>query len=504
MSVIQSFGPTSNAYLKGNFSPQVHEEEFNDLRIEGIIPPELNGKMLIRTGPNPRFKPRDMKYYHWFDGDGMMNAFYFENGKVRYKNRFVQTKKWKLEDKAGKALFGGIRSGMSTSFSGWIALKFGFFNLLKLGVRTILGKGPNRSQYESIASILNAANTNVLKQGDRLLALDEIGQPYEINADMQTIGIYNYENKLKGPSIAHPLTDFFTNETFTMGYNALPPFFQYYKIDAAGKIISYEPIDVPYGVMMHAFGLSENFVMFYHMPALFDIKNVGTREPFRWMPEKGARLGVMPRNGKNSDVKWFEIPLCWVFHNMNMYEEGDWLVTDVAKYSRIPLLDLGTENPSPPFSLDPVAILVRWRLNRLTGELKEEILTEKPVEFPNMDERFATKKHAHGYYVRLENGEQNDGLWNTLIHHNFETGKEQRYWFGEDCYTGEAVFTPKHADSPEGEGYLMNVVYDTKENKSRLTIFDAMEVDKGPIATVHLPRRIEYDFHGNIVEIQKS
>lgn len=114
------------------------------------------------------------------------------------------------------------------------------------------------------------------------------------------------------------------------------------------------------------------------------------------------------------------------------------------------------------------------------------------------------KKHAHGYYVRLENGEQNDGLWNTLIHHNFETGKEQRYWFGEDCYTGEAVFTPKHADSPEGEGYLMNVVYDTKENKSRLTIFDAMEVDKGPIATVHLPRRIEYDFHGNIVEIQKS
>ncbi|WP_332911760.1 carotenoid oxygenase family protein [Algoriphagus boritolerans] len=93
MSVIQSFGPTSNAYLKGNFSPQVHEEEFNDLRIEGIIPPELNGKMLIRTGPNPRFKPRDMKYYHWFDGDGMMNAFYFENGKVRYKNRFVQTKK---------------------------------------------------------------------------------------------------------------------------------------------------------------------------------------------------------------------------------------------------------------------------------------------------------------------------------------------------------------------------------------------------------------------------
>lgn len=504
MSKIEPFGPTSNAYLKGNFSPQIQEEEYKDLRIEGAIPPELNGKMLIRTGPNPRFKPRNMKYYHWFDGDGMMNAFYFEDEKVRYKNRFVKTKKWKLEDNAGKALFGGIRSGMSTSLCGWHALKFGFFNLLKLGVRTIMGQGPNRAQYESIASILNAANTNVLKQGDKLLALDEIGQPYEIDSNMETIGLYNYDNKLQGPAIAHPLTDFFTNETFTMGYNALPPFFQYYKIDSVGEIIKYEPIDVPYGVMMHAFGLSENYVMFYHMPAVFDIKNVGTREPFRWMPEKGARLGIMPRNGKDSDTKWFEIPVCWVFHNMNMYEEGDWLITDVAKYARIPLLDLGTKNPSPPFSLDPVAILVRWKLNRLTGELKEEILTDKPVEFPNMDDRFTTKKHTHGYYVRLEEAEQNEGLWNTVVHLNFETGKEQSYCFGKDCYTGEAVFTPKSPDSPEGVGYLMNIVYNTQENKSRLTLFDAMEVDKGPIATVHLPRRIEYDFHGNIVEIKKS
>lgn len=87
------FGETDNPYLQGNFAPIVQEEEFPDLKIDGKIPDELNGKMLVRTGPNPRFKPRDMKYYHWFDGDGMINAFYFENGKVRYKNRFVQTKK---------------------------------------------------------------------------------------------------------------------------------------------------------------------------------------------------------------------------------------------------------------------------------------------------------------------------------------------------------------------------------------------------------------------------
>lgn len=378
-------------------------------------------------------------------------------------------------------------------------MKFGWLNLLWMGVRTLFGCGPTRNQYETINTILSGANTNVLKQAGKILALDEIGQPYELNREIQTIGIHNYENKLEGHSIAHPLTDPFTNESFTMGYNALPPYFQFYKLDEQGKIKNYEPIDVPYGVMMHAFGLSENYVMFYHMPAVFDIKNIGTREPFRWMPEKGARLGVMPRNGKSADTKWFEIPLCWVFHNMNMFEEGDWLVTDVAKYERIPLLDLGTENPSPPFTIDPVGILVRWKLNLKTGELKEETIDENPVEFPNMDDRFFTKNQKHGYYVVMNNDEQKNGLWNTVVHYNFETKTKDSYFCGKDCYTGEAVFTPKKASSPEGEGYLMNVVYNMNENKSRLLIFDAMNVAAGPVATVHLPRRIEYDFHGNVV-----
>nr|MBS0037237.1 carotenoid oxygenase family protein [Saprospiraceae bacterium] len=497
----QPFGPTENAYLQDNYAPIIQEEEFKDLEVEGEIPAQLNGKMLIRTGPNPRFKPRDMKYYHWFDGDGMINAFYFEEGKVRYKNRFVQTKKWKLEDKANEALFGGIRSGMSTSLKGWRAIKFGFFNLMLLGLRTITGIGPTKSQYKSIAEIINAANTNVLRQADKLLAFDEIGQPYEINKEIETIGKHNYNGELRGPSIAHPLTDPFKNEMITMGYNAYEPYFQYYRFSPDGKLKQYEPIVVPYGVMMHAFGMSENYIMFYHMPAVFDLKNIGTRRPFRWMPERGTRIGVMPRNGTSSDTRWFDIPTCWVFHNMNMYEEGDYLITDVAKYERIPLLDLGTENPSPPFTLDPVAIMVRWKLNLKTGKLEEETLTDDPVEFPNMDERFLTKKQRHGYYVKLKDGNQKNGLWNTVVHRDFELEKDDMYCFGENYYTGEALFTPKFDDSPEGEGFLLNLVYDLKANKSKLTIFDAENVSRGPIATVQLPRRVEYDFHGSVVKM---
>ena len=43
-------------------------------------------------------------------------------------------------------------------------------------------------------------------------------------------------------------------------------------------------------------------------------------------------------------------------------------------------------------------------------------------------------------------------------------------------------------------GYVMNVVYDMNENRSRLLVFDAQRISAGPVATVQLPRRIEYDY----------
>ena len=65
--------------------------------------------------------------------------------------------------------------------------------------------------------------------------------------------------------------------------------------------------------------------------------------------------------------------------------------------------------------------------------------------------------------------------------------------------TGEALFTPRHPDSSEGDGFVMNIIYDVNTNLSDLLIFEALRISEGPIATVHLPRRIEYDFHGHIV-----
>ncbi len=61
----------------------------------------------MRAGPNARYAPNGR--YHPFDGDGMVHAAHFENGKLTYRNRYVKTDGWKEEDKAGQSTFYGIR-----------------------------------------------------------------------------------------------------------------------------------------------------------------------------------------------------------------------------------------------------------------------------------------------------------------------------------------------------------------------------------------------------------
>ena len=43
----------------------------------------------------------------------------------------------------------------------------------------------------------------------------------------------------------------------------------------------------------------------------------------------------MPREGTNADVKWFDIPTCFVFHIMNSFEQGDEVCVDAARYDQL-------------------------------------------------------------------------------------------------------------------------------------------------------------------------
>ena len=61
------------------------------------------------------------------------------------------------------------------------------------------------------------------------------------------------------------------------------------------------------------------------------------------------------------------------------------------------------------------------------------------------------------------------------------------------------IFVPRAPDAGEDEGWLLSFVYDAKTDTSDLVIVAADDFTGDPVATVHLPQRVPFGFHGNWV-----
>ena len=70
--------------------------------IEGQLPAALQGT-LYRNGPG-RFDRGGLRKRMLLDGDGMLQAYQFRNGRVRFRTRFVRTTKYVAEEAAGRFL----------------------------------------------------------------------------------------------------------------------------------------------------------------------------------------------------------------------------------------------------------------------------------------------------------------------------------------------------------------------------------------------------------------
>ena len=110
MALVKANAPSSNFFLDGNFSPVHEERDAEDMKVIGAIPNDLQGHFL-RVGPNPVHVFSE-EAYHTFDGDGMIHAIEFSNGKARYRNRFIENEGFKLEQERGDWVYKGMKSLM--------------------------------------------------------------------------------------------------------------------------------------------------------------------------------------------------------------------------------------------------------------------------------------------------------------------------------------------------------------------------------------------------------
>lgn len=74
--------------------------------------------------------------------------------------------------------------------------------------------------------------------------------------------------------------------------------------------------------------------------------------------------------------------------------------------------------------------------------------------------------------------------------------------FGPGCFGGEPFFVAREPDNPnadEDDGYIVSYVHNENNGESRFLVMDAKSATLEIIATVKLPRRVPYGFHGLFV-----
>jgi carotenoid cleavage dioxygenase len=71
--------------------------------------------------------------------------------------------------------------------------------------------------------------------------------------------------------------------------------------------------------------------------------------------------------------------------------------------------------------------------------------------------------------------------------------------YGRGRQGQEAVFVAREGASAEDDGWVMSFVYDPERDASDLVILDAQAFTDEPVATIVLPARVPFGFHGNWV-----
>jgi carotenoid cleavage dioxygenase len=455
--------PSVNPYLEGNFAPVPDELDAGPLPVTGEIPAGLRGAYL-RNGPNPAFAP--LGRYHIFDGDGMVHGLYLDDDGVRYRNRWIESKGLLAERRAGHALFGGLSD----------------FTL------------PDQSVIDEVGMMKNTANTNIVRHADRVLALLEATKPTELTLELETLGEYDFGGALRGAMTAHPKWDPATGEMLFFGYSPFPPFVTYHVVDRDGVLVRSVDIDIPKSVMMHDFVCTEEHVVFFDLPAVFDVNAMlEGRSMIRWEPDNGARIGVLPREGGSDDVRWFELDPFYVFHFLNGWSEGDVVYVDGCRSPRMPT-SFGADDAFD----EPVApLLHRWRLDLSSGQVTSEQLGDLAGDFPRVSDAVAGRRNRYGYVAHIAERDEPGAQFDGVIKYDFERGSSELHRYRAGVEGGEAVFVPDPAGTDEDDGWLLDLVYDRTTDSSELIVLDARDLAADPVARVHLPRRVPFGFHGN-------
>ncbi|WP_286232604.1 carotenoid oxygenase family protein [Thalassotalea sediminis] len=445
-------------------------QEFSKTRlyIEGDIPKALKGSF-YRNGAALHERAQQ-RYHHLFEGDGMIQAFHFEDGEIYHRGKFVKTKKFIQEQQAGKFLYSGPDSYIK------------------------------HSRSVTNADDINTANTNVIPVNGELWALWEAGSPVAISADsLTTNGFVNlgensqYGDKLKGMAFsAHPKIEA-NGDIWNFGMSPTGHIVLY-QLNAKGKTKHVNLINTDYrGGMLHDFLITHKHILLILPSLITDKTKKGFFNAIEFNDQSPMQVLVVDK-ATLTLTKRFDLPAGFAFHYGNAWEESDGTIHfDASLYPNTDALHHMSELMKGINSGSLTHAKTTLFTLKPNGVVQQEVIGENS-EFPRIHNMNVGLRNHELYTV----GSTNNGLWNdTVSKYNISTGKIQQYHYGKDFLVEEHI-----AVSPtnkEGEGYIVGTALHVPSKRTCLNIFDVKALSNGPVCRAWLPYHIPLGFHGNFV-----
>ncbi|PXX60911.1 carotenoid cleavage dioxygenase [Nocardia tenerifensis] len=458
----------TNPYLEGMYAPTAEEITAPNLPVlQGELPADLDG-VYVRNGPNPQFAP--IGRYHWFDGDGMLHAVHFENGKATYRNRYIRTTEFEAERAAGTALWRGV-------IEPW-------------------DDNPPGDRRER-----NSANTDVVFHHGNLLSLwYRAGKPYALDPiSLETRGVDTFGGTLPGEISAHAKVDERTEEFIFFDYGIHAPYLRYGVADPSGTVTHYTGLELPGPRLPHDMAITENYSILMDLP-LYNDPRAAAAGRFKLFFDRTlpSRFAVLPRRGDGARARWFEAAPGYIYHTVNSWEEGDEIVMVVCRVSKpSPVSDRANPLAQLLAYLRPEAKLHRYRFNLRTGATVEEPMDDVNTEFPAIDQGLTGRRGRWSYQMRLS--VDSTMLFDAVIKYDLRSGAKETQPFGDGVFGSELTVVPRPDARDEDDAWLTMFAFNSHTQLSEVWIYDAADLSAGPTCRLGLPTRVPLGFHATWV-----
>ena len=321
------------------------------------------------------------------------------------------------------------------------------------------------------------SNVSAFTHAGRLLTSGEIGYPYELSPDdLSTVGVHDFDGRLTTSMTAHPKIDPDTGFLHFFGYGFAEPYLTYHVADERGRLISSQEVAVAGPTMIHDFAITDQDVVFWEFPVVFDLDLAiaGEGMPFRWEPSYGARIGVLPLGGPDVEARWVEVDPAYVFHGINAYRSGDDVIVDVSQFAT--MFDGGRARPGgrhPPLDDRHRRRRAHLPRRRARGRPPDGAADPRPPQ--GRAGSTGTAGWSSPRPTPTRSASAGSTAW-TSPPPRPSTGTP-----GPGRAANEGLFVPNPDGTDEDDGWVLTYVYDAATERSELAVLDGSDLRRGPV-----------------------